>query len=207
MSTPFFDVASAFAGMSVGLTIATVLLAYQRCQLRAARRLLDDAYRQLHVAEHQARHDLLTGLSNRRGCFARLRLLLQAGGPVSVAVLDLDGFKAVNDNLDHAAGDRQLTDIAASLTTLPVDLVARLGGDEFALLIRGGPEVAHLVAELARLAVARTVTVPRRGVVLELTANVGVALARPGDTARSLLHRADQAERHAKRNGLGIYHQ
>jgi diguanylate cyclase (GGDEF)-like protein len=207
VSTPFFDITSIFAGMSIGFTLATILLAHQGCQLRKARRRLDDAYRQLHAARHQASHDPLTGLPNRRGCFARLRLLLQAGGPVSVAVLDLDGFKAVNDVLDHSAGDKQLADIAASLTTLPVDLVARLGGDEFALLIRGGPEVAHLTAELARLAVARTVTVPHRGIVLHLTASVGVALARPGDTVRSLLHRADQAERHAKRNGLGIYHQ
>jgi len=207
VSTPFFDVTSVFAGMSIAFTIATVLLAHQGCQLRRARLRLYDASRQLRVAEHQARHDPLTGLPNRRGCFARLRLLLQAGGPVSVAVLDLDGFKAVNDALDHFAGDQQLTEVAASLTTLPVDMVARLGGDEFALLIRGGPEVAHLTAELARLAVARTVTVPHRGVVLELTATVGVALARPGDTAGSLLHRADRAERHAKRHRLGIYHQ
>ncbi|GHJ18198.1 putative bifunctional diguanylate cyclase/phosphodiesterase [Micromonospora sp. AKA38] len=88
--------------------------------------------------------DQLTGLPNRLTFIRRLRRALRAGGPVAVVLLDLDGFKQVNDRFGHAAGDRLLTTTAARMrdATGPDGMVARLGGDEFAVLVAGDRPVA-----------------------------------------------------------------
>ncbi|WP_460458107.1 GGDEF domain-containing protein [Angustibacter peucedani] len=89
--------------------------------------------------------DDLTSLLNRRAFGARVQTAVDAAtpeAPVSVLVLDLDGFKAVNDARGHAEGDRVLVDVAGALraVTGPDDAAARLGGDEFALLLTASPD-------------------------------------------------------------------
>ncbi|TQK44508.1 diguanylate cyclase (GGDEF)-like protein [Streptomyces sp. SLBN-118] len=91
---------------------------------------------------HQATHDPLTGLANRALLNERLESVLgrcSAMSPSGLLMLDLDGFKDVNDTLGHPAGDELLVDVAQRLTARvrKQDMVARLGGDEFALLVDG----------------------------------------------------------------------
>lgn len=159
---------------------------------------------------HQAFHDSLTGLPNRASFAARFnkgreRRATSATG-IAVLFIDLDGFKAINDDLGHAAGDELLTVVARRIrdTLRPYDTVARLGGDEFvALLERVGD------AEGARAAAERLL------VVLEAPVDLAVARVRVGasiglvyrdDTPSDidqLLQDADRAMYEAKRTGKG----
>lgn len=112
--------------------------------------------RQAHQAERElARTDALTGVANFRWFEEEAQRAMYSsrryGGPLSLAYLDLDGFKEVNDTRGHAAGDEVLKAFAATLraTLRPTDLVARLGGDEFVVLM------PHTDAASAELALAR----------------------------------------------------
>jgi len=112
--------------------------------------------RRAHQAERElARTDALTGVANFRWFEEEAQRAMYSsrryGGPLSLAYLDLDGFKEVNDSLGHAAGDEVLKAFAATLraTLRPTDLVARLGGDEFVVLM------PHTDAGSAELALAR----------------------------------------------------
>ena len=112
--------------------------------------------RRAHQAERElARTDALTGVANFRWFEEEAQRAMYSsrryGGPLSLAYLDLDGFKEVNDSLGHAAGDEVLKTFASTLraTLRPTDLVARLGGDEFVVLM------PHTDAGSAELALAR----------------------------------------------------
>jgi diguanylate cyclase (GGDEF)-like protein len=137
----------------IGVTVQR-LVARTRDQAATARRHLEDNEHLLERVNELARTDALTGTANRR-CWDEefAAELARAGGRVSIAVLDLDGFKALNDTHGHAAGDRCLKDCAAawSAQLRPGDLLARLGGDEFAILLPGcALSDAHAVAERVR---------------------------------------------------------
>jgi diguanylate cyclase (GGDEF)-like protein len=147
--------------------------------------------------KHNAHHDDLTGLVNRRRFTERVddALRRRVGGGTCVMFLDLDRFKTVNDSLGHTAGDSLLVVTAERLrTTLqPGDTAARLGGDEFAVLLEGEPTAAELAETCATLTRALAETVPMQGLDLTVSASIGSARARPGDTFEDLLHRADVA--------------
>ena len=143
-----------------------------------------------------AQEDSLTGLVNRRSWDERLDAELErsvrSGEAVSVVVLDLDGFKAVNDAHGHDAGDRLLQAAARSwqaATRGGGDLVARLGGDEFGLLAPGSDEIG------ARHLARRLIEALPEGV----SASVGVATWDRVEGASDLLRRADRAMYQAKR--------
>ena len=87
----------------------------------------------------QAATDDLTGLPNRRALMLRLGRQLRTGRPAALLLLDLDGFKAVNDGLGHHAGDQLLQELGERIRPAlrPTDVLARLGGDEFAALLPG----------------------------------------------------------------------
>ncbi len=155
--------------------------------------------------EHQANHDALTGLANRRQLFQELAESGESDFDAMVFV-DLDRFKDVNDRLGHAVGDRLLSTIAARVgaNVRPGDLAARLGGDEFAVLLR---DTTHQQAEMIAARLLETIREPMviDGHELEIDASVGVAVSVPGDgrTSRDLLHESDVAMYVAKRDGRG----
>ncbi|MCA2218943.1 putative bifunctional diguanylate cyclase/phosphodiesterase [Jidongwangia harbinensis] len=157
--------------------------------------------RQAGQLEDLAMHDDLTGLANRRRFEQKLRQAL-GSGPVLVTLLDLDGFKKVNDDLGHALGDRLIVELAGRLraTVCARSTVARMGGDEFAVLVPGaGPaEADHLVDQLAGV-LREPVRVG--GHQLLVTASFGVTDGTGTDDPFEVLRRADVAMYAAKENG------
>jgi diguanylate cyclase len=147
-------------------------------------------------------HDELTGLANRRLFCTLAPPLLRAGRPAVVIVLDLNGFKPINDTLGHEVGDWVLQVVAQRLASCAGDdVVARLGGDEFTgvLTCPQREPVAHwwrpAVMALA-MAIAEPMSVA--GHVLRVSASIGVAAAQEGLLINELLRRADLAMYHAK---------
>ncbi|WP_164842511.1 substrate-binding and GGDEF domain-containing protein [Actinoplanes solisilvae] len=153
-----------------------------------------------------ALHDPLTGLPNRvlladRMSQAGLRAARQSGHRFAVLLLDLNGFKAVNDSLGHAAGDVLLIEVARRLTGLlrESDTVARLGGDEFVVLLDGLP--AEGAERLVRDTIAARLTEPYviDGGRVTVGVSIGVALSdETGGGADALLREADAAMYRAK---------
>lgn len=160
---------------------------------------------------YQAYHDALTDLPNRVLFADRLEVALSRmgrhGGRVAVLFLDLDGFKRVNDELGHEAGDVLLREVATRLKEAmrPHDTVARLGGDEFVLLLD------RVVSEEQAARVARRIIemVGAPYVISGRTArvggSVGIALSRTESNPDGLLREADLAMYRAKRGGTDQY--
>jgi diguanylate cyclase (GGDEF)-like protein len=147
---------------------------------------------------HRAVHDALTGLPNRLALAQRLDAALGGGAddPITLMIVDLDDFKAVNDTLGHASGDRLLQDVAARLSGAlqEEDMLVRLGGDEFAVLLgrAAGPEEGVAVATGLVAALEDPFTVD--GIVLDVRASVGVAsYPEHGSGSDELLRGADVA--------------
>ncbi len=131
-----------------------------------------------------AMHDPLTGLANRNLLTARTRGALARPGPHALMLIDLDGFKEVNDELGHPVGDELLTVLADRLRTAvpPGAVVARLGGDEFAVLVQDVcPAQARTVAD----AVCRSLAAPclLSGREVALTSSIGLLVTEPADGA------------------------
>lgn len=155
-----------------------------------------------------AHRDHLTDLPNRLVLRQRLDAIVRAQHEAVLLVLDLDGFKQVNDTLGHSAGDRLLQDVAKRLVSVtgPLDMVARLGGDEFAIILLEGEadRRGDFVAE--RLIQALSVPFTVDGLAFNLSASVGVAFypshARQAD---DLLSAADLALYSAKNEGRQCY--
>lgn len=162
---------------------------------------------------HEASHDALTGLLNRRGFAERAELMLaqaqRLGAPVALLMIDIDHFKDVNDCDGHEAGDRLLRVFAQALQQRlrASDLVARLGGDEFVVLLTlsaedDADEVAEAIRSGAAQAFGAMNALPSTGV------SIGLAPA-PADTPLPmLLARADHALYAAKQAGRNrVHHQ
>jgi len=167
-----------------------------------------DARRQEEHLRVLAERDALTGLLNRRSFMTRVADSLAAareGGTAgAVLFIDLDGFKEVNDNHGHAAGDYVLEKMADALSTRlrRTDVVGRIGGDEFAVLQPGADETAGIALGNQILRIVRGLN-PRVGRKrVSLGASVGcVVFPRDGSTEELLLERADAAMYEAKRAG------
>lgn len=160
-----------------------------------------------------AQHDALTGLPNRTllkerlsraiGLARRHRLL------VALLYLDLDAFKPINDSLGHALGDRLLQAVASRLQdcTRDIDTVCRQGGDEFVVLLAEirKPEDATRVAEKLLAVLGRPYCI--HGHELLITLSIGISLyPDDADDADTLMHNADTAMYHTKRNGRNGHH-
>jgi diguanylate cyclase (GGDEF)-like protein len=149
----------------------------------------------------QALQDPLTGLPNRRALDDKMAELIAGQvDPFSIALVDLDGFKGVNDRHSHAEGDDVLRVIASTLRQAlrGDDMVARYGGDEFVVLLPGAPlHAAEAALGRAVDAVAGLPIDLSRGVTL----SVGVISLRPRESANQALSRADSAMYVAKRQG------
>jgi diguanylate cyclase (GGDEF)-like protein len=123
--------------------------------------------------------------------------------PIGVVVIDLDGFKTVNDSLGHSVGDELLFAVGNRLRSAvrPGDTVARLGGDEFAILLEDEPTIEHLGDQAERILRALAEPFELAGKSLVVTASAGVTLNRPGDGPEELIRNADMAMYLAKRDG------
>jgi diguanylate cyclase (GGDEF)-like protein len=154
---------------------------------------------------HRATHDDLTDLANR-ALFEQVtrEALARRGGALSLALIDLDDFKAINDRLGHVVGDALLVVVAQRLRECvrTDDVVSRLGGDEFGLLLHGlrSKEATDV---LARITEALSRPVHALGHDLLVSASVGLAEAWPEAGPQELLRRADLAMYAAKERGKG----
>ena len=164
--------------------------------------------------QHIAHYDALTGLPNRVLLAARLRQgMSQAqryGRLLAVAFLDLDGFKAVNDQYGHAAGDQLLIAVAAGMQQVlrEGDTLARIGGDEFVAVLLDLADIQASVPMLDRLLGAAAQAVALGGHLLQVSASVGVTFYPQADPIdpEQLLRQADQAMYQAKLAGKNRYH-
>ena len=147
---------------------------------------------ELHTAQNQARHDQLTGLLNRTGMGEAVDQAVERDGQAALLLVDLDGFKAVNDQLGHAAGDAVLAEVATRISAVLAagETAARHGGDEFAVLspARPGPWMRSRVAAFAA-AVRGPMDLPS-GDQVQVRASVGAAVAAD---VRELWESADRA--------------
>ncbi|SDE42433.1 putative bifunctional diguanylate cyclase/phosphodiesterase [Limimaricola pyoseonensis] len=202
------------------LVPACLMLAYAahsydtlRLQKRTRRALEDarsEAEARLKALEHVTRHDGLTGLLNRRAFDEQLAEFLlrpaQAGRRVAVLLVDLDGFKPINDTYSHEAGDRVLGAVGERLGRIAGEtgIAARLGGDEFALAFPALPSAAqaHGLARQVLKECERPVPFEERA--LRISASVGIAISGPGrDSVTAICAAADQAMFAAKDQGAG----
>ncbi len=183
------------------LLTAAVMLAY--AIVRRAQRLL-----------HLAARDRLTGVYNR-GQFDlaiefEVERAMRLGHQLSVAVLDLDRFKHINDTFGHAAGDRVLVEVAARLARgmRATDMIARYGGEEFAILFpQTGRAAAAVRVETLRAHIAAFPMLTPEGEELTITCSAGIAeLPLDGLDAGTLLARADRRLLAAKRAGRDRLH-
>jgi diguanylate cyclase (GGDEF)-like protein len=191
-------------GFGVGLTLVGVIW---RLVLSYQRRLVQDA----DASEHRSLHDPLTGLPNRRMFHERLTDSIRVSADrrddhVAIMIIDLDGFKAVNDTLGHQAGDQLLQEAGHRLRAgiRDGDLAARLGGDEFAVLLSGVTDLATAVEVAERLS-----DMIRHDFLLDVgaasvSASIGLAVGTTGVADDELLRQADAAMYRAKAAGGGV---
>jgi len=199
------------AGLAAGVIVALLAVAHRARQRTALTAVEQQGLRtRLAEREHDAHHDALTGLANRRRFGERLRRALESaaasGSHVGVLLVDLDRFKEINDTLGHHAGDALLVELGQRLQGVlrDDDLVARLGGDEFAILLPGVGDAR--AAEDVGLRVRECIERPFAfdGLALHTSASVGIALSPDhGDTGTVLLQRADVAMYQAKTTRVG----
>jgi len=162
---------------------------------------------------HRASHDQLTGLRNRSTLEREIEEALHGARTLGeqhlLCVVDLDGFKVVNDNCGHLAGDNVLRDAAVALRSVvrEGDSVGRWGGDEFAVLLRGcSADQGQPLVERIRLALMAKVPGPMGSVWL-ITASIGVTPVRPEfGSVDDVVHAADMACYVAKRGGRNRTH-
>jgi diguanylate cyclase (GGDEF)-like protein/PAS domain S-box-containing protein len=162
--------------------------------------------------QHQAFHDLLTGLPNRALFMDRLEHALtranRRGGKVAVLFTDLDNFKVINDSLGHKAGDQLLAAVADRLKAClrPEDTAARLGGDEFTILVEDVASVGEAVQIAERIAEILQPPFALEEQELFATASIGIALNSPTrEEPADLLRHADLAMYRAKHRGKARY--
>ncbi len=157
----------------------------------------------------EATHDELTRLMNRRAFLQRTQKHLEDGAEQRSAVLlvDLDGFKGINDRLGHQVGDLVLREVARRLTAGlgAGDLVARLGGDEFAILLARVSSAEDAVATAERLTALIQEPCQVSGFPVAVGATIGVAVTTDAiEDVAALLERADTAMYEAKRHRIGV---
>jgi len=171
---------------------------------------LDNRRRAL-LLSHMARTDHLTGLANRAdfdgALSSQMAHTARTGEQFALLYMDLDGFKAANDQFGHAAGDEVLREVALRLAkqVREEDMLARVGGDEFGVVIRGGTHAsAENLSSRIEAAMARPIDIPG-GEQVAIGISIGIATYKnPNETHLALLERADAELYKAKRERRGI---
>lgn len=189
---------------------------------RSLSKRLDSTKEYLQIIEHDSKQlndeltrvhllsltDELTDLPNRRAFMRRLEdevsRVQRYGSPLTIALIDLDRFKAINDKFGHPAGDEVLRAFALNVLSIfrHHDMVARIGGEEFGVLLPN-TDYRGAIKALAKVkARAAEITTEAEGVQLPMnTFSAGVAMYKPGETVSTLIERADSALYQAKRLG------
>jgi len=166
-----------------------------RESVKALRSQVSTYEAKLEEAEQRASRDALTGLDNRQGLENKLQRRLAAQKPFCLVLLDLNGFKDVNDTYGHAAGDELLKQFATELrsSSRATDAVGRWGGDEFIVLLDGTLTDAQSHVERMQKWVfgAYVLHVGNAAPKVEMDAAVGLVEAQPGENMKDLLARVD----------------
>jgi diguanylate cyclase (GGDEF)-like protein len=193
-----------FQWLFLVVSFAVILLLVR--QLRHGEKL----YAELQLREQEIRAlastDPLTGLNNRRHFDERMRAIDSGTwtGNLHMLLIDLDGFKQINDNEGHEAGDQMLRALARRLPAAagPGSLIARLGGDEFAVVVRGSMSEARRAAEAVIAEISKPLI--NSGKALQVGASIGIAtLNAKAPASNKLLRQADVALYQAKAQGRG----
>jgi diguanylate cyclase (GGDEF)-like protein len=191
--SPVFVVVAERSVLLIPLLLVTTWTVYRTAEVALVRR-------------HEATHDMLTQLPNRRFFDEHLQNAVTSaqrkGNLVGVVLIDLDGFKGINDRLGHDIGDQVLRNIAARMNDVrrSSDLLARIGGDEFAMVITHLDSVNSAVQIAQRLRATFAMPSDVRGFPVSLSASFGIAVMPDhADSAGTLLMRADEAMYAAKR--------
>lgn len=182
---------------------AAVEMEYRRATTRELREALEKLSRSERRARRLAHTDALTGLANRRFFLSELEEAVAGDAPLTLAIMDVNQFKAINDQWGHLVGDQVLKTAGERFRKAvgPDVLVARLGGDEFAVLTTGetrdGPGAIG-----RRITAALDEPIPAGGRTLQVSSSCGLVHSPSGEerTCSRLLARADAAMYHAKRN-------
>ncbi len=148
---------------------------------------------------HQSKLDELSGLFNRAHI---TEMLHNIKSPYSVAMLDIDGFKGINDTYGHIAGDCAIRHVADIIKQelRENDIVARYGGDEYSAVVACSADTAVSIFERVRRSV-QNVPLVRDGLEINMTISIGIYHVRDPETAEVILNKADKALYHAKRTG------
>ncbi|WLS43239.1 GGDEF domain-containing protein [Micromonospora profundi] len=196
---------AAAGGLLAGLAAAAALLVRQWRIIGHQRQALTARDRDRSHWRRLATHNDTTDLPNRRALWTHLEATFSLGEPLGLVLIDLDGFKQVNDTYGHEYGNDLLHEVGRRLSTLgpSVALAAHLAGDEFALVVHGDDGEVETAAEAAHRRIS-TLPYEIAGRQVIVTASVGYALAEPDMLPRDLLHAADQAMYLAKRKRCGV---
>lgn len=201
------------AGATFSILVITLVMSMldTRLQIKTTSYVqsLQNVNEKLH---HQAMHDALTGLANRSLLFERIQIAIDSADrkhmKFALYFIDLDGFKAINDTLGHAAGDAVLKELAARLKSVvrKEDVVARLGGDEFVVMVEGIPDAGmagHIAEKIFECFKSNFIA---ERVDLSISPSMGIALFPDnGDTVDDLVRHADAAMYQVKTNGRNNY--
>ncbi len=195
---------------TIGAPMLRTLLSQTMETLKIARRRVDEQQNYLELLSQLSTTDPATGLLNMRGLHLILRRVLarakrdETGGVL--IIIDLDGFKAINDSYGHTARDEVLASVARHLVSgvREGDEVARLGGDEFAILM---PGVSRREADLRAAALStglNGLVVPWDGKAIQVRGSVGGACYGPDDDMDTIYRRADEEMYRQKNDRMSI---
>lgn len=202
--SPFWHANGLQLGVSAELVVFALALSRRIRLMRQTQRELEQRSETLTQA---ANTDPLTGLLNRAALTREAERVLARPGVHALVMLDLDRFKAVNDDFGHQAGDDVLQAVAGRLRgqLRSADLVARVGGDEFVLLLPDQPDLAQVELLVARLNDVIGHPIRSSGHSLHVGASMGVAQSRqPGTGLAPLMREADEAMYLVKRRNRAI---